>query len=374
LPPSAAPAPRRLAVLPRSASGTVLEVSELAGLGEGVSRAAALTIPTVAACRNLVIGSATQMGVYRYRGSERLEPGTLIVRPDPSTTWPATLAGTIDDLMFYGRAYWRVLDRDAEGYPTRARWTPVADVTPDVASSGGSYSTLRGYRVAGERELVAVADVLRFDSPLPGVLSTGGRTLASALELEQAARRLAAVELPAGVLDNQGTELSDDEATELVERFQTMRQTHGIAFTQGVTYSRENLSPADLQLIEARANVATDCARLFNVPVAMVGASPSGTASALLYSNLSQQLAILVSSAVAPYLVTVETTLSELAYPRGQSVAFDVQAFLRSDPQAAADYAIALWTSELTTRDEARSFLGLPAYPDAAPPDLSERL
>ena len=94
-------------------------------------------------------------------------------------------------------------------------------------------------------------------------------------------------------------------------------------------------------MIEARANVATDVARLFNVPVAMIGASPSGNASALLYSNLSQQLAIFVATAVAPHLRTIEATLSDVL-PRGQSVAFDVQTFLRSDPQAAADYAIAL--------------------------------
>jgi phage portal protein BeeE len=345
-------------------------VSDLSGLlaGERVSREAALTVPAMAACRNLIVGTAVQLRIYRYRGTDRLDPGSLIARPDPSTTWQATLAGTVDDLLFEGRAYWRVLERDAEGFPSRARWIPVADVTPKTHSTGGAYAELEGYTFAGERELVAIEDVLRFDSPLPGVLATGGRTLASALELEAAARRLAAVELPAGVLANQGTELSPDEAEDLVARFQSNRQTYGIAFVQGVTYSRENLSPADLQLVEARGNAATDVARLCNVPVAMIGASPSGTASALLYSNLSQQLAVLVSSACAPYLVAVETTLSELAYPRGQSIAFDVQTFLRSDPVAAADYAVKLWESELATRDEARAFLGLPAYPTGGVP------
>jgi phage portal protein BeeE len=127
--------------------------------------------------------------------------------------------------------------------------------------------------------------------------------------------------------------------------------------------------PADLQLIEARANVATDVARLFNVPVAMIGASPSGGASALLYSNLSQQLAILVSGAVAPHLRTIEDTLSDQAMPRGQAAAFDVQTFLRSDPTAAADYAIGLYGAGLITVDEARGFLGIPSA--IASPNLS---
>jgi HK97 family phage portal protein len=350
---------RRPPALPVVRSGTPLEVAELAWIGEGVSRETALSIPAVDACRNLIVGTVVQLHLYRFRGDERLDADYLTTRPDPSTTIASTIAGTVDDLVFTGRAYWRVLDRDSEGVPRRARWTPVRDVTPLARSSGGSYSTLSGYRIAGVPDEVPPADVIRFDSPIPGVLDVGGRTLAAALELEEAARRLAAVELPAGVLKNEGTEVSPEEGRQIAAEFAAQRRSNGIAFVQGVAYSRESLSPADLQLVEARANVATDVARLFNVPVAMIGASPSGGASALLYSNLSQQLAILVSSAVAPYLRTIELTLSDV-YPRGTEIAFDVQTFLRSDPQAAADYAIALVGAELVSTDEARSMLGIP--------------
>lgn len=343
-------------------SGTALEVSELAWIGEGVSRESALSIPSVAACRTLIVGTVVQLGLYKYRSGERLEPDYLVSKPDPSTTIAATMGGTVDDLIFYGRAYWRVLDRDAEGFPRLARWTPVKDVTVEARSTGGSYQELHGYRVAGVEELVEPSEMIRFDSPLPGVLDIGGRTLAAALELEEAARRLAAVELPAGTLKNEGTEVSQEEGREILEDFQAMRRENGVAFLQGVAYSRESLSPADLQLIEARANVATDVARLFAVPVAMIGASPSGGASALLYANLSQQLALLVANAVAPHLRTVELTLTA-AYPRGTSAAFDVQSFLRSDPQAAADYAIALLGAGVIDENEARSLLGIPTTP-----------
>jgi phage portal protein BeeE len=345
-------------------SGTALEVAELAWIAEGVSRETALSIPSVAACRNLVVGTVVQLGLYRYRAGERLDPGWLLSKPDPSTTLPATLGGTVDDLAFYGRAFWRVLERDSEGYSTRARWTPLVDVTPETRDAAGSYAIVTGYRIAGVGT-VDPPDVIRFDSPIPGILDVGGRTLAAALELESAARRLASVELPAGTLTNTGQELSPAEAQAVIADFEEQRRAHGLAFLQGYEYSRENLSPADLQLVEARANVATDVARLWNVPVAMIGASPSGGASALLYSNLSQQLAVLVSGAVAPHLRTVEATLSD-ALPRGQSVAFDVQAFLRSDPQAAADYAIALAGAGIISTVEARSLLGIPSAATSA--------
>jgi phage portal protein BeeE len=343
-------------------SGTALEVSELAWIGEGVSRETALSIPAVLACRNLIVGTAVQLGLYRYRAGERLEPDYLLTKPDPSTTIAATMGGTIDDLLFYGRAYWRVLDRDSEGTARRARWTPVRDVTPESKSSGGSYSVLTGYRIAGEKETVEAGDVIRFDSPLPGVLDVGGRTLAGAIETYEAQRRFASVELPAGTLKNEGTEVSPEEADEIIADFQEKRHAKSVAFLQGVSYTREQLSPADLQLAEMTADIATEVARLFNVPVAMIGASPSGGASALLYANLSAQLQLQLATAVAPHLRTVELTLTDV-YPRGQSVAFDVQSYVRSDPQAAADYVIALLGAEIISVDEARGFLGVPTLP-----------
>ena len=347
---------------PRIRSGTPLEVAELAWVGAGVSREQALSIPSVLACRNLIAGAIVQMHLYRFRGSERLDADYLTTKPDPSTTLPATLGGTVDDLIFAGRAYWLVLERDSEGFPRRARWTPVADVTPRTRSTGGSYEELLGYTVAGVADELAPSDVLRFDSSLPGLLDVGGPALRAALELEQAARRLAAVELPAGVLKNEGQEVSPDEGAAIADDFQARRLTNPIAFVQGMSYSRENVSPADLQLIEARANVATDVARMFNVPVSMIGASPSGNASALLYSNVGQNLTTLVTTAVAPYLRTIEATLSD-AYPRGTGAAFDVPAFLRSDPQAAADYVTGLVAAELLSVEEGRSMLGIESSP-----------
>jgi len=352
-----------------SRTGTLLQVAEVNYPVDAIGRDAALSIPTVLACRNLIVGAAVQMGIYGYRGSERLEPGPLLTQPDPDTTWPATLSGTLDDLLFYGRAYWRVLAFDGagselhpRGFPIRARWIPHGEVTPKVIADSGSYSILEGYIVAGEPELVPPDEMIRFDSPAPGVLTVGYRTLSAALAIEAAARRFADVELPAGVLQNEGTELGPDEASELIAEFQTARQTNALAFLQGITYERTDVSAADLQLIEARALAATECCRLFNVPVALASASPSGNASALLYQNLSTQLAAFISSAVATHLKTVEATLSLPAVtPRGQSVAFDVQAFLRSDPEAASAYARDLYAADLVTREEARAFLGIPS-------------
>jgi HK97 family phage portal protein len=351
---------------PRSSS---LEVASIV-LPESTTKELAMQIPAVAACRNLIVGAMVQFPPTRYRGDERLELGSLLTQPDPSTTFEAWLASTVDDVLFHGRAYSHVLRRDSDGFPSAIRWLPFESVTPIAeGSSAGGYQTVTGYRVTGSSKPVPIADVIRFDSTAPGILTTGARALSAATELELAARRLASVELPAGVLENTGTELSPDEATELLSGFQAARRSNGVAFLQGVTYKREQLSPADLQLLEARANVATEVARLFNVPVAMIGASPSGGAAAMLYANLSSQQALLVSTAVAPPLRTIEATLSlPSVTPRGQRVALDVQAYLRSDPSSAASYVTELLTAGIIDASEARSFLGIP--PSSSSPTM----
>jgi|SRR5215831_19504240 len=366
-------------VPPRYPSGTPLELAQIDWLpfASGLSRMQAITIPAVMAARNLICGTVCQLELYRYRSDVRLDPGYLLTKPDPSTAITQTLSGTVDDLLFYGHAYWRVLERDSTGLPTRARWTPVIDVTVNSESTGGSYVELESFKVAGVDGIVPVEDMIRFDGYAPALLVYGGPVLFAALELEQAAQRLAAVELPAGTLTNEGSELGEQEAADLVQNFQEARRSNGIAFLQGVTYSRENMAPADLQLIEARNRVDSDVARLTGVPVAMLAASPSGNSSAMLYQNLAQQKATLVTTAVAPHLRVIEKTLSDIL-PRGQSCAFDVQTYLRADPEAAADYVLKLMdglhatSPGVITQDEARSMLGLPPAERAPGADILE--
>ena len=376
---AAAPVQRRAVSLGTSRAGS-LSAAVINFPFAVASREQALAIPTIATCRDLIVGAAVQMAVFRYRAGERLDPGPLLTQPDPDTTWPATLGGTLDDLLFYGRAYWYVLawdgaasEQNPDGFPIRARWIPYPDVDLELDTGRdavGAYSRLIGYRIAGIAEPVDPRLVIRFDSPLPGVLAIGGRTIANAAAQEDAARRLADVELPAGVLTNEGTELSDDELRDILSTFETARSTNTVAMLQDMTYERTQLSAHDLQLVEGRARADTDCARLFNMPVSMVGCSPTGNASALLYSNLSSQLAVMVSNAVAPHLRTIESTLSAPAVtPRGQSVAFDVQTFLRSDPEALATYVTQLYGADLISRDEGRTMLGIPS--GVAAPDLT---
>ena len=304
----------------------------------GLTRNTAMGIAAAAACRNLIVNTVAQLGVDRYRGATSLGQGWLLTQPDPSTTWVDTISGTVDDLIWYGAAIWIILARD--GIATRE-------------NPGGT--------------TLDPGQVIYFNASNEGVLQYGARTLSQAIQLEDAANRFASVELPAGVLQNVGHELGQDEAAEVVEAFQVARRTNAVAFLQNVEYTRVDLNPADLQLVDARATAATDVARLFNVPVTMIGASPTGNSSALLYSNVSQNTAQFVQQGCAPYINTIERTLSlPNVTPRGQSVRFDVNAFLRTDPEAAAAYVLGLVSAGIIDQAEARSYLGIPAVGQTA--------
>lgn len=341
-------------------------------LGWSSSRDQAMSLPTAANCRNLICGTVAQLDVQRSRDGLVLPPGALLTRPDPDATWPETLSETVDDLIWFGRAYWLVLATDGQstaqlpqGYPVRARRLPPESVEPNLTDDYAAYSRIESYTVGGQE--VEPSLILAFDAGHEGVLRYGSRALASAYALEVAARRLADVELPAGVLENQGHEMSQTDAEALVAGFQEARRSSGVAFLQGVKYSRESLDPADLQLVDARALAATDICRLFNMPVQLAAASPSGNASAQLYANLTTTLAQLLTTAVGPYLRAIEAVLgSDQACPHGQTVAFNAGQWLRADPASAAEYATGLLDAGIINADEARGYLGLGPSPAAS--------
>ena len=360
---SAAPA----TVKPNSVQSALATLDVAWAGGASVSRAQAMSIPAFAACRNLIAGTVAQMSMQRSRGSEILTPGHLITQPDPDTTLGEMLEWTIDDLLLYGSAAWLVIARDGiatselpQGYPVRARRLPPGSWSPVYSDKISDYNRLTGIEVGGQE--IEPYHCIVFWAGHEGILKYGAKALSAALSLEDAAGRIIAADLPAGILKNEAAELGPDEAQELVQSFVQARKTNAIAFLQGISYETPNVRTAvDLQMAEARGIAATEIARLFNVPVQMIGAAPTGNGSSLTYSSVLQSWSAFVKQAVGPVIVALEQGLTRpTVTPRGQQITFGVEAFLRSDPQAAVDYTTQLVAQGIITPDEARSFLGIP--------------
>ena len=287
-----------------------------------------MSLSVVANARNVIVGIASQLTVDRIRGEETLEPGTILTQPDPDETWPATIGRTVDHLIFYGAADWLVLRRDAEGYPSRARLLPYGAAVADLSDDWSRLSRVKGYTVGSSD--VAPRDIVHFQTPGLGVLRDSAGLLVDCLTLADAASRHTSVALPAGTLTNEGQEIGPEDAKALVAGFDAARLAGETAFLQSVKYERTALNSADLQLVEAMATADTRLARAMNVPVSIVGASPTGGATAQLYANVVAALTQVVQQAVAPYLRVVEETFTGMGVtPRGQTVKFQTEDWLR---------------------------------------------
>lgn len=327
-----------------------------------------MSIPSFAACRNLIAGTVAQLSLQRSRGSDILAPGHLITQPDPDDTLANVLEWTVDDLLLQGKACWVILARDGietqqlpRGYPVRARRLPPGSWSEVWDDNLASYKRLIGVE-AGD-QMLDPTDVIIFRNGNEGILTYGANTIRAALHLDDAASRIVASDLPAGILKNESAELGPEEARELVEQFVAARKTNAIAFLQGVSFETPSArTAADLQMAEARGIAATEIARLFNVPGPMIGAAPTGNGASMTYSSVLQSWSAFTKQAVGPVVVALEQGLSmPHVLPRGQQITFGVEAFLRSDPQAAVDYATALVGSEIISPEEARSYLGVPS-------------
>ena len=287
-----------------------------------------MSLSVVANARNVIVGIASQLSVDRIRGEEVLEPGTILTQPDPDEVWPATIGRTVDHLIFYGAADWLVLRRDAEGYPSRARLLPYGAAVADLSDDWSRLSRVKGYTVGSSD--VAPRDIVHFQTPGLGVLRDSAGLLVDCLTLADAATRHTSVALPAGTLTNEGQEIGPEDAKALVAGFDAARLAGETAFLQSVKYERTALNSADLQLVEAMATADTRLARAMNVPVSIVGASPTGGATAQLYANVVAALTQVVQQAVAPYLRVVEETFTGMGVtPRGQTVKFQTEDWLR---------------------------------------------
>lgn len=245
-------------------------------------------------------------------------------RPDPNRTRQWLLAWTTDDLMFHGIAHWEITGRYSTGYPSS-----FARIEPGALSE-----TASGLQITdpdGTMRRVAERDIVEFLSPLDGVLSTGWRTISTAMQLDAAADRFASVEIPAGILEEQdGSEdMTSEELQEQALMFSAARHTNTTAaLNKYLRYREVNVDASAMQLVDGRSYQALECARVGNVPPYLIGA-PAGTG--MTYLNGEQSRRDLIDFGAAPYIGCIEQTLSgPNVTPRGQAVRLDLNAWLRN--------------------------------------------
>ena len=321
--------------------------------GVNVARNQAMTVPAIARARNIIAGSISGLPIYRYTQDGRdLLPAPWMRQPDPLVTRQTTMAWTIDSLFFYGVAYWQVLDVYAEdGRPNRFRWIDPVRVSTELNREG---TMVDHYKVDGKRVPDRGANSLVvFSGYEDGLLRRAGRTIRTAIQLEQAALTYAETPSPMVALKNSGSPLPTGKVNELLAAWREARNRSATAYlNESIDIERVGFSPSEMALTEARMATAQELARAAGIPPWYLGVDAG---SSMTYQNVGNSRRDLLDFALMPFITAIEQRLSlgDILVAR-ENVKFDLTDFLRSSPIERAQLYQALVPLGILSPEEVR--------------------
>lgn len=300
-------------------------------LGVGsIGRDAAMCVPTVARCRNLIAGVIASLDLELYNKTTGKELGKprWLEQPDIRQPRSVTIAWTVDSLIFYNLAYWRVTERYADdGRPSRFEWIANNRVTYTTNKFG---TEIDQYFIDGYE--VSMNDIVTFQGLNGGgVLQTGARTIQASLDLEKAASVSAATPMPTGYIKNTGADLPEAQISGLLAAWKASRMNRSTAYlTSTLSYETTGFSPKDMTYNESLQFLSTQVARLMGVPAWMVSADMNNS---MTYQNILDSRKEFLAYTLQPYISAIENRLSMDDVTNGRNVVrFAVdETFLRAD-------------------------------------------
>lgn len=302
---------------------------------EGEVRNRCMQIAAVSRARDLHASVISAMGLkmYRERWSETdremeeeyLAPRSWLRRPDPAIPYETLMAWTLDDLFFFGRAFWYITSRTQDGYPASFTRLPAGSITTtDQVGPVWFAPSNQVYFNGGELD---PQNLVQFISPVQGVIYMSESVIETALKVNDSRLRNAASAIPSGILKQTGGEpLSAQELADLAAAFNAARASNQTAaLNEFLSYEPTNATPDKMLLIESANYSALEIARLCNCPPYLLGVS-TGSYS---YQSSEQARMDMWMFGTKVYAECIAGTLSSDAIlPRGTMVKFDTDDFL----------------------------------------------
>ena len=303
---------------------------------EGDARNRAISVPTISRARDLMASVLGCMNLRMYteiwNGNEMEKvpaaPRTWLRRIDPSVPNNFIMSFTFDDLFFYGRAFWYITSRTADGYPASYTRLPAAMV--QTLDQAGPVWFAPSKQVVFQGGEIDPANVVQFLSPIQGIIYMSTQAVSTALKLEAARYRNASSAIPAGILRQTGGEpLGAQELADLAASFDAARMTNQTAaLNEFVSYSETLTSPDKMLLIAAAEFQAMEMARLCNIPPYLAGISVGSYS----YQSSAESRMDLWTFGVRAYADCISGTLSQNnILPNGTYVEFDVEGYLKGE-------------------------------------------
>jgi HK97 family phage portal protein len=300
----------------------------------GLDRNFAMQVPAVSRCRNLIAGvvSYLPLALYKKSNGEELGSPLWLEQPDYRQPRSVTISWTVDSLLFYGVAYWRVTELYADDLrPSRFEWIANNRVTFTTNKFG---TEVNEYYVDGVlAPMSGIGSLITFQGLTQGVLQTAARTIQSALDIEKAAAVASQTPMPSGYIKNTGADLPEQQVSGLLAQWKQSRQNRSTAYlTSTLSYETTGFSPKDMMYNDSIQFFCTQIARAMNVPAHMISAD-MGTGSNMTYQNILESRKEFVAYSLQPFICAIEDRLSlDDVTARGHSVKFKIEeSFLRAD-------------------------------------------
>jgi HK97 family phage portal protein len=325
-----------------------------------IGREEALSVPALARCRNLLAGTIGAIPLELYKKSTNEELGSPAWLEQPSYSQPrsVTIAFTVESLLLYSQAFWKVVEVYSEdGRPSRFEWIANNRVTATLDSTN---TFVKSYAVDGMTlPMDGLGSLVTFQSLLPGILNTGVSTIRAAIDVQKSAAIAAATPMSTGFIQNSGADLPPAEVQGLLAAWKRARQNNSTAYlTSTLDYKTVGFSPKDMMYNEAIQNLATEIARLCNVPAIYVSADQN---SSYTYQNVNDERKQFLTLSLQPFITAIEDRLSmDDITARGNVVKFDIDKnFLRTDPLQELAVIEKLLALNLVTQEQAMEMTDL---------------
>ena len=335
--------------------------------GIGIDRNFALQVASVSRCRNLIAGviSSIDLALYKKSTGEKLGSPVWLEQPDQRQPRSVTIAATVDSLIFYSVAYWRVTSLYADdGRPSGFEWVANNRVTFTTNQYG---TEVKDYFVDGQLvPMGGIGSLVTFQSLIPGVLQTAGTTIKAAWDIQRAASVSAATPMATTILKNNGADLPETQIQGLLAGWNSARKNRSTAYlTSTLTAENIGFSPRDMMYNEASQYLATEIARAMNVPAYYISADMNNS---MTYQNILDGRKEFVAYSLQPYISAIEDRLSMNDITNSQNqVRFAVDdTFLRVDAKDRLDIIEKMLNLNLISVEQARSMEQLTPLGDAS--------
>ena len=297
---------------------------------------------------------------------------TLLKSPNAYETWPQFCLNLVAEMKFDGESF-AVAVRNNRNEIISLHRCPRKTTSPYITADGSIFYSVGANPMTPDKQdyLIPQRDILHLRAhcprhPLIGESDIKAAAIAAGINVALSKSQHAffsRMSRPSGVLstDIPLTEVQTNSLRASWEKQSTLMQSGGIPILGGgITFKQMGVSSVDSQLIEAQRLSIEDIARVYGVPLPIIGDLSHAT-----LSNVEQLINMWLSLSLGSTLENIERSFDKLfGFTGNKFIELDTQALLRTDFEGRINGLTKAVQGGLFTPNEARSKEGLSPVPN----------